>query len=336
MVRIAEDISSDKADEASLRKYEQMVSTTPDLMAFVDTNYRYQSVNKSYAEVFGKPQEFFTGRLVADILGSVKFDEIKPFLDECLSGKLINYQHWIDTPKEGKRYFDVHYHPAVNSDGSVFGVVADVRDLTDLKLAEQNMHENQIFLTAIVENIPDMIFVKDAQNLQFLRLNKAGEKLVGYPREALIGKTDYDFFPKSEADFYTTKDREVLSDKTLLDIPEEVLQTKSHGTRYLHTKKIPILDDHGNPQYLLGISEDITEQKQRRILLETIQQAQSQFILGNDPAETFDHLLQNLLSITRSEYGFIGEVLFTPEGTPYLKTQAHYQYCMESRDAGIV
>ncbi|MDH3771947.1 MAG: PAS domain S-box protein, partial [Nitrospirota bacterium] len=189
VVGIAQDISSNKAAEASLRKYEQMVSTTPDLMAFVDTNYRYQSVNKSYAEVFGKPQEFITGRLVADILGSVKFDEIKPFLDECLSGKLINYQHWIDTPKEGKRYFDVYYHPAVNSDGSVFGVVADVRDLTDLKLAEKKVYENQIFLNSIVENIPHMIFVKDVKDLRFLRFNKAGEELVGYPKEAMIGKT---------------------------------------------------------------------------------------------------------------------------------------------------
>ena len=259
---IAQDISSHKTAEASLRKYEQMVSTTPDLMAFVDMDYRYQAVNKRYAEVFERPQELFIGRSVTDILGSAKFDEIKSFLDECLSGKPVNYQHWIDIPKEGKRYFDVYYHPAVHSDGAVFGVVADVRDLTDLKLAEQSLRENQIFLSAIVENIPDMIFVKDAKSLEFLRFNKAGEELIGYPKEAMIGKTDYDFFPKSEADFFTAKDREVLAGKTLIDIPEEFIQTKSRGARCLHTKKIPILDDHGTPQYLLGISEDITKRKQ--------------------------------------------------------------------------
>jgi PAS domain S-box-containing protein len=110
-----------------------------------------------------------------------------------------------------------------------------------------------------------MIFVKDVKNLQFLRFNKAGEELIGYSREAMIGKNDYDFFPKSEADFYTSKDREVLSGKTLIDIPEEVIQSKSQGTRYLHTKKIPILDEHGTPQYLLGISQDITEQRLARL-----------------------------------------------------------------------
>ncbi|TFG63441.1 MAG: PAS domain S-box protein [Nitrospirales bacterium] len=135
------------------------------------------------------------------------------------------------------------------------------KEVEERKLIESALRDSQAFLNSIVENIPHMIFVKDARDLQFLRLNKAGEELVGYPRERMIGKTDYNFFPKPEADSFTTKDREVLAGKTLVDIPEEVIQTKSQGARYLRTKKIPILDDDGNPQYLLGISEDITEQK---------------------------------------------------------------------------
>lgn len=272
VVGIAEDISAGKAVEASLRKYEQLVSTTPDLMAFVDTNYRYQSVNKPYAEFVQIPQELVIGRLMVDILGPAIFERIKAHLDQAFSGKPINYQHWVDTPKGAKRYLDVHYHPAVGSDGSIFGVVADIRDLTELKLASKNILENQMFLTSILENLPHTIFVKDAKHLQYLRLNKAGETLIGYPREVLIGKTDYEFFSKSEADFFTLKDREVLSDKTLVDIPEEIIQSKTQGTRYLHTKKIPILDDHGTPQYLLGISEDITERKQAEEVLKKSKQ----------------------------------------------------------------
>ena len=99
------------------------------------------------------------------------------------------------------------------------------------------LQDSELFLNSIIDNIPHMIFVKDAKNLQFLRFNHAGEELIGHPKEAMIGKTDYDFFPKSEADFYTTKDRKVLEEKILLDIPEEIIQTKSHGIRYLHTKK---------------------------------------------------------------------------------------------------
>ena len=123
----------------------------------------------------------------------------------------------------------------------------------------QDLKNSHIFLTSIVENIPHMIFVKDAKELRFVRFNKAGEELLGYSREDLIGKNDYDFFPKKEADFFTKKDREVLESGELYDIAKEPIHTKHLGRRILHTKKIPVLDPDGTPMYLLGISEDITE-----------------------------------------------------------------------------
>jgi len=128
--------------------------------------------------------------------------------------------------------------------------------------AAEDLHRTQAFLTSIIDNLPHMIFVKEAEDLRFVRFNKAGEALLGLTSAELIGKNDYDFFPAEEADFFTTKDREVLARGTVLDIPEETIQTRAHGSRLLHTKKIPILSPDGQPQYLLGISEDITERKQ--------------------------------------------------------------------------
>jgi hypothetical protein len=107
-----------------------------------------------------------------------------------------------------------------------------------------------------------MVFVKDAKDLRFVRFNKAGEELLGRSRNELLGKSDYDFFPKEQADFFTDKDRTVIESRRLLDIPDEPIQTKDKGLRHLHTKKIPLYDESGQPQYLVGISEDITERKQ--------------------------------------------------------------------------
>jgi len=112
-----------------------------------------------------------------------------------------------------------------------------------------------------VENIPDMLFVKDAERLRFVRLNKAAENLLGIPRGDLHGKTDADLFPEEEARSFTAKDREVLANGKLVDIPEETIHTRTRGPRVLHTKKIPIRDAGGKQLYLLGISEDITERK---------------------------------------------------------------------------
>jgi len=117
------------------------------------------------------------------------------------------------------------------------------------------------FLDAIVENIPDMIFVKRASDLMFVRFNRAGEELLGWARDELVGKTDHDLYPKEQADFFQTKDRETLRNKVLVDIPEEPIDTRRGERRWLHTRKVPILDERGEPRYLLGMSEDITARK---------------------------------------------------------------------------
>ena len=141
-------------------------------------------------------------------------------------------------------------------------IVAIYNDITERKKAEIKRIESEEFLENIIENIPNTIFIKSADKLKFEMINKTAEDLFGHSREELIGKTDYDIFPKDQADFFTQKDREVLQNKKLLDIPEENIETKNLGQRILHTKKIPIFNKDGNPQYLLGISEDITELKQ--------------------------------------------------------------------------
>ncbi|MDP2771342.1 MAG: PAS domain S-box protein [Giesbergeria sp.] len=141
-----------------------------------------------------------------------------------------------------------------------FGI-AVLRTRNERKRTEQALREHEHFLDSVIEHLPNMLFVKDAKDLKFVRFNKAGEALLGYPRDQLIGKNDRDFFPREQADFFISKDREIIARRELLDIPEEPISTKFLGQRYLHTRKIPIFSDDGRPLYLLGISEDITERK---------------------------------------------------------------------------
>jgi PAS domain S-box-containing protein len=129
------------------------------------------------------------------------------------------------------------------------------------EIAEEELRHANAFLDSIIENIPDMIFLKDSDHLRFVRFNKAGEDLIGLSREVMLDKNDYDFFPQEQAKFFIEKDREVLKNKKIVNIPEEPIHTAKGETRYLHTKKIPLLDEKGEPRYLLGISEDITDKK---------------------------------------------------------------------------
>jgi PAS domain S-box-containing protein len=125
----------------------------------------------------------------------------------------------------------------------------------------RDLKSNEEFLNNVVENIPNILFVKDAEKLKYIRCNKAHEQLLGCPFEEIAGKNDYELFPGEIANSFIAQDREVISSKKLLDIPEEKIKTRDNEERILHSKKIPILDENGNPKYLLGISEDITELK---------------------------------------------------------------------------
>ena len=84
-----------------------------------------------------------------------------------------------------------------------------------------------------------------------------------------------------------------------MDIPEESFQTPRSGKRILHTRKIPIMDKEGNPEYLLGISEDITERKNAEMELKKLeeerikaQKLESIGTLAGGIAHDFNNMLQ--------------------------------------------
>ncbi|MCX6689336.1 MAG: PAS domain S-box protein, partial [Methanoregula sp.] len=100
--------------------------------------------------------------------------------------------------------------------------VAVFEDITERKRAEEELRESKALVDAVVENVPLMIFLKEAKDLRFVIFNRAGEELLGYDRKALLGKNNLDLFPPEQAAHFMTKDRDVLDGElNLLDIPEE-------------------------------------------------------------------------------------------------------------------
>lgn len=256
---------------------ETIFDAFPSPVSFLDRNLAYLAVNAAYERCHGVKKKGLTGTSPAEHLPIETYAEMKPHLDRCLNGEDVVLDMWLDFPGRGRRYMNVGYHPKRDEQGNVVGIVHISRDITVRVEAEkertaelrqtnallareiEERKRDAIFLDSLVDNIPNMVFVKDARELRFVRFNRAGEELLGLSSDQLLGKNDYDLFPEYQADFFTTKDRQTLASGKLVDIPEEEIETQVLGKRVLHTKKVPLFDTRGEPLYLLGISEDITE-----------------------------------------------------------------------------
>jgi len=174
---------------------------------------------------------------------------------------------------------------------SIWSVTLMRRELRERRHTENELRNINAYVESLLENIPAMIFIKDARHLRFVRINKAGESLLGISRDELLGKSDHDFFPPDQVEFFINKDREVLAQDRAVEIPEETIDTRHHGQRWLHTLKVPVMNAQKEPLLLLGISMDITTQKQAeqriKALNVELEQKAQQLKLSNNELETF-------------------------------------------------
>lgn len=272
---IFRDVTQKKIDDANLNKYiselkesEQQIqaifNSAPDPVIVIDSESKILQWNPKAEAVFGwKTSEVVEKHLDEFIIPSRYSDLYKDGMKKLLTkgqSNILNKTYEIEAVNQQGIEFPVSLSISSYKMGGKYFFIGFVRDITENKKNLEDLKFSESFLNSIIENIPNMIVVKKAKNLEFVRYNKAAEDLFGYSKNELIGKNDYDFFPKKEADFFTANDKKVLKSGKLMEIEEEAVHTKNKGVRLLETKKVPI-QSNGKPVYLLSISRDITEQK---------------------------------------------------------------------------
>ena len=135
-------------------------------------------------------------------------------------------------------------------------------EVRNKRISEVELKKSQKFLETIIDNIPAMIFVKDTKNLKFIIFNKISETILGLKREEVINKSNSEIFATDSADIFSKEDQKIIEGDCEIIVVEEYFETKNHEKRLFHTKKLPILFEEGKPEYILGISEDITDRNQ--------------------------------------------------------------------------
>lgn len=133
-------------------------------------------------------------------------------------------------------------------------------EISEKKRTERKLQKTLIRRNAILDNIPDMAWLKDKDG-NFLAVNEPFAKACGISKEELFGKTDFDFWPQELAQRYRDDDEQVMKTRKRKSIEETLVHREGQDV-WIETIKSPIYDENGQVMGTTGIARDITERKQ--------------------------------------------------------------------------
>ena len=214
-----------------------------------------------FVEISATWPDFSCGQCVSPIGLSVSevCSRLEPAHIEQLRHALVKIRETTALPPIiltiGDRWVQWDVTPWCADESAHAGLVIVARDVTEQHKAEQEITHAKQFLETIVENLPLPIVIKDG-NRRFIFVNRLFGESVGQSRDEVLGKTDYDLFPKEDADRYTKTDDEIfLCGK--VKATEEVRVETPLGLRVFRVTAVVITDPSGS-EGVLHVGDDVT------------------------------------------------------------------------------
>jgi PAS domain S-box-containing protein len=209
-------------------------------------------------------------RTEAEAIGKTDFDYFPPELaqqfwaddQKVLQGQpVINREEYVLDEDGRKCWLLTSKLPLRDKHGTIIGLFGVGRNITEHKQAEEALDRERILLRTVIDNLPDAIYAKDAAGRKTLT-NPADLKNLRCQNQAeVIGKNDFDFFPKEIAEKFWDDDLKVIAGRPVIN-REEYFFDAERRKRWLLTSKLPLPDQNGKIVGLIGIGRDITLQKQ--------------------------------------------------------------------------
>lgn len=182
------------------------------------------------------------------------------------------------------------------------GWVAVHEDISESLRHVSELETTRRFLHMVIDNTPGAIAVKDPATLKYLLVNKEFEKVIGLPREEIIGTTSAKLFGPEYAVAITKRDQDALqSNNSRLVALENKVLTPGNGERLISTKRFAIRDEQGQPTYLLTVTEDVTDKRRAEEKIKYLAQHDALTGLHNRAffKESFEQSLANMREFDR-------------------------------------
>lgn len=254
--------------EAQLASERDLLSTLldniPDRIYFKDRESRFIRINRALMRLFGlaRPEDAY-GLTDADFYGAEHAQEA--LADErrvMETGEPVLNKVESETLYDGTRAWSLTTKlPLRDRSGAIIGTCGISREITDLKEMESALENERNLLRAVIDHVPDHIFLKDAEG-HYLLDNVAHMRWLGASdRSEIVGRTPFDFFPDDTARAFAEADRPILLSGQPEVNQEEKTIDADGNTHWALLTKVPWITDEGEVNGLVCLKRDITEQK---------------------------------------------------------------------------
>ena len=296
-----------RRQQATVQALDQRVSyisavldATPGFVSWFDKDFRYQGVNWALASFYGMAPEKFTGQKVGFIVGR-ETEHLHGFLERVFAHKDLVAPCEIEVPViyQGEtRRFLISGRTYDDGNGAVIVGI----DITRQKAAERQLADREALLARLLEVLPLGLYVKDlTRSGRYVIWNPMMERISGMSAKQAIGRLDQELYEASEANRLRRIDKWLIhSDGQPLDVPEERLLRRDGKTALTHTYRVPVLGEGGKPGLILGVVEDITNDRERE---QQVRQQQARLFAASKLASLSDisgavaHEINNPLAV---------------------------------------
>ncbi len=261
-----------------------LLENIPDSIYFKDRDSRFTKVNQAMAQSYGEG--------IQDIVGKTDFDlfteeHARPAYEDeqkiIKTGESIVGKIEKETLANGQvRWASTTKVPLKDALGRTIGTMGVSRNITELKLAQDKLAKEQALLETIINHALAGIFVKDRAGV-YLMVNKQHSDYLGAKSpEEVRGKTIFDFFSTEMAEMIDQADNKIMDSGIGREGMIDHRIVEGRPEKWLLTSKVPLKDEDGTCRGLVGISIDVTQQKENEEALkkaiDTLEETKLQLI----------------------------------------------------------